>query len=229
MYQQHMQACHDACQSSPDGTARMLRFVLATIQQQLETVPDIMADFETAGADSRFAFGSKKAGLQWLEAHASETYWDALAVADNDVELLKVFLRVPGLGLVKAGFAAQLFAGRVGCLDVHNIRLYNVREQVLRVNKNAKPETIHRRASEYAETCLRLGGPVSLWAHWCEYKAEVSPAGNWPEGGESVSMLHVEALHGTWWHTLPQFMLYEETPRYELHAHDEEPTDGQRQ
>ena len=215
MYQSHIQACNDAAQSGPEEFARMLRFVLATIQQQLETVPDIMQDFEQQGRESRFAFGAKKDGLAYISDNASITYYEALASMDDDVELLLTFLKVPGLGLVKAGFAAQLFAGRVGCLDVHNIRMYNVDERVLRVNKNAQPKTLRKRATAYAEACIKLGGPVALWAHWCEYKAKVSPAGNWPEGGESVSMLHVEALHGSWWHTLPAFMEYEEKPRYE--------------
>lgn len=214
MYREHIQACNDACQSGPEETARMLRFVLATIQQQLETVPDIMADFAELGADSRFAFGSKKDGLAYVEENSESIYWDAMAAIGDDVELMLTFLRVPGLGLVKAGFACQLFAGRVGCLDVHNIRMYGLKPSALVVSKKVREVTLRRRIVQYIALCEALGGPVALWANWCQYKADVAPAGNWPEGGESVSVLHIEACHGNWWHTLPQFMLYEEEPRY---------------
>lgn len=215
MYITHIKACNDSCQSGTEATARMIRFVLATIQQQLETVPDIMASFEELEDRSPFAFGSKKRGLKYLRKNVESLYWDAMCVMDDDEELLKVFLRVPGLGLVKAGFACQLFAGRVGCLDVHNVKMYGLPRSVLRFEKKAKPKTVSRRVEEYCKLCLQLGGPVELWSSWCEYKAEVSPSVNWPEGGESVSVLHVEACSGKWWHTLPQFMLFEEQPRFE--------------
>lgn len=220
MYEDHIRECNDMCQGGPEATARMLRFVLATIQQQLETVPGIMADFEELGEESRFAFGTKSAGLRYVREHAEELYFDALGAMDDDIELMRVFLRVPGLGLVKAGFACQLFAGRVGCLDVHNIKLYGLSRNDLRIAKGAKRETtILRRITRYVELCRELGGAVKLWAAWCDYKAQVSPAGNWPDMGASVSLMHVEACRGEFYDTLPAFMVFDfEPPRFQAAA-----------
>lgn len=214
MYVNHIQACNDQCQSGPESTTRMLRFVIATIQQQLETVPDILASFAQEGIGSRFAFGFKANGLLYIDQHADELYWDALASIGDDSLLMEVFMRVPSLGLVKAGFACQLFAGQVGCLDTHNIRMYGLNKNALNVSKKLKPETLAKHVARYCEMCLELGGSASLWAAWCEYKARVAGPGNWPDGAESVSLLHVEACSGTWWETMPQFMLFDETPRF---------------
>lgn len=192
----------------------MIRFVLATIQQHLEAVPDIIASFEELGAGSPFAFGSKRRGLTYLHENMEAIYWDAMCALDDDEQLMSVFLRVPGLGLVKAGFACQLFAGRVGCLDVHNIRMYDIPMSVLRYSKKSSVAALEKNIRIYTEMCHRLGGPVTLWGRWCEYKADVSPSVNWPAGAESVSVLHVEACSGSWWHTLPQFMLFDEQPRF---------------
>lgn len=213
MYEAHIQECNDICQSGPEGTARMLRFVLATIQQQLETVPSIMASFADYGDKSEFAFGSKRKGLKYLKANEESLYWDAMCSADDDEELMRVFLRIPGIGLVKAGFACQLFAGTVGCLDVHNIRMYGLKPSEFNVSKALKEKSMAKHIKRYCKLCMQLGGPVDLWGKWCEYKAHLRPV-NWPEGGESVSVLHIEACNGRWWHTLPQFMLFDEQPTF---------------
>lgn len=214
LYAQHIRDCNALAQSGPDGCRRMVSFVLATIQQQLETVPDILRSFDTEGYGSRFAFGAKAAGLNWLDSHGAQLYADAMAAKHDDVELLLVFLRVPGLGLVKAGFAAQLFACRVGCLDVHNIRMYGINPAVLRVSKKAKPETLRKHAERYVQLCYKLGGPVELWAAWCEYKASLAPK-NWADGAD-VSLLHVECLARAYRYTAPDlFSGLDYRPRYE--------------
>lgn len=214
MYVNHIQACNDHCQSGPESTARMLRFVIATIQQQLETVPDIMASFDTDGIGSRFAFGFKAKGLLYLKANEESIYWDAMCAVDDDEALMEVFMRVPGLGLVKAGFACQLFAGQVGCLDIHNLRMYGLDANRLNISKKLQPKTMAKHVKYYCELCMELGGSVALWSRWCEYKASVAAPGNWPDGAESVSILHVEACSGEWWDTMPQFMLFDEEPRF---------------
>jgi hypothetical protein len=51
---------------------------------------------------------------------------------------MTIFLRIPGLGLPKAGFMCQLCAGLVGCMDVHNIRMYGLNIKDLTLAKNPK-------------------------------------------------------------------------------------------
>jgi hypothetical protein len=190
----HIADCNALAQSSPDGMARMLRFVLATIQQGLETVPSIVADFEEFGESSSFAFGSKRLGLRVIERDKQTIYHAAMLAQFDDVELLRVFASIPGIGVVKAGFCCQLFAGRVGCLDVHNIKLYGLTPNVLRYPKTLLPGTLAKKRAKYVELCAALGGPVELWARWCDYKASLSP--NHFADGAAVSKLHVDVLDG---------------------------------
>jgi hypothetical protein len=196
----------------------MVTFVLATIQQGLETVPAITESMIAQGIASRFAFGSKRAGLAYLEKNGADLYRDAMAARDDADALLDVFLRAPGLGLVKAGFACQLFANKVGCLDVHNVRMYGLDARTLRWTAPKRPETRAKKRRDYIELCERLGGSVRLWRSWCEYKATVRPS-NWLDGAAEVSRLHVEVLAGTYDHAQTDFMFdVDERPRFELAA-----------
>lgn len=194
IYSSDIAACNHFAQASAANFKRAALFVLATIQQQLETVPVIVSDFERQGGASRFAFGSKKAGLDYLDLQCKSLYRDAMACLENPAELLRVFLRVPGFGLVKAGFLAQIFNNAVGCIDVHNIRLYNVPLSAVRYGYTAKPKTKEAKRNTYVALCDGLGGSAALWSRWCDYVAALRP-NNWADGGE-VSRFHFDVISG---------------------------------
>lgn len=190
-YADHIAECNRLAQASPEGLAQAVRFVLATIQQQLETVPDITRDFETVGSASRYAFGSKSAGLDWLAEHSVSLWQSAVFLQHHPQQLLELFLTVPGLGMVKAGFLCQLFAGSVGCIDTHNIKLYGIKLSQLQFGYPKRRETIERKLSGYVGLCHGIG-TQTLWRAWCEHVAALRPA-NWRDG-LAVSQLHVDVL-----------------------------------
>lgn len=192
IYSEHIAECNAYSQASPDGLARAVRFVLATIQQQLETVPRMVTEFESMGSQSRYAWGMKRAGLDWLEIHAETLYKIAMANRGHDRELLATFLAVPGLGLVKAGFACQLFNNQVGCIDTHNIKLYGIPLSAVKYNYSLKPETLIAKQQTYVDLCHGLGGSAALWSRWCDYVATVRPH-NW-DSGYAVSQFHADVI-----------------------------------
>jgi hypothetical protein len=201
----HMTACRQFAQADPANLERTLQFVLATIQQQLETVPGILQDFAEHGRRSPFAFGSKAKGLDFI-AEQRDTLFEAAHLAKSDPDqLLAVFLTVPGLGLVKAGFACQLFAGSVGCLDVHNVKLYGLPANSLAFRKTLSEDTQARKRRDYVGMCRSLGGSIELWARWCDYKASLQPD-NWERGGWSVSKFHIECLTNEFDHNILAFI-----------------------
>ncbi len=202
----HIKECNVYCQQSADNTERMLQFVLGTIQQQLETVPAILESFAIDGSNSKYAFGSKRHGLDYIATHKVALFELATKHKTSAENLLAVFLQVPGLGLVKAGFACQMFAGLVGCLDTHNITLYGVPLSSLRYNKKAHVKTQTKKIANYVALCESLGGCAWLWSRWCDYKASLIPH-NWIDGGFSVSMLHIEALRNDYQHNLPRGLM----------------------
>ena len=194
VYHSDIAACNHFAQASAANLKRAALFVLATIQQQLETVPAIVTDFEALGGASRFAFGSKKSGLDYLDLQYKSLYRDAVNCTENPAELLRVFLRVPGFGLVKAGFLAQIFCNSVGCIDVHNVRLYNVPLSAVRYGYKAKPKTKEAKRKTYVALCDGLGGSAALWSRWCDYVAQLRP-NNWQDGAE-VSRFHFDVISG---------------------------------
>lgn len=194
-YADHIAECNRIAQASPAGLQTAALFVLATIQQQLETVPTITRDFQTSGPDSPFAFGSKAAGIAYLAEHSREL-WRAAHAARDSVELQRVFLHVPGLALVKTGFLCQLWDNTVGCLDVHNIALYDVPASITRPFnvQQVQVKTATRRIEAYQAACDAAGGSVALWSKWCDHIAALRPL-NWSSGLE-VSRLHVDCIAG---------------------------------
>ena len=56
MYSNHIIACNDFAQACAENFKRSALFVLATVQQQLETVPVALTDIIDKGIGSRFAW-----------------------------------------------------------------------------------------------------------------------------------------------------------------------------
>lgn len=193
IYSDDIRACNGFTQASAYNLNRAALFVLATIQQQLETVPIALTDMVELGVRSRFAWGNKSKGIAYLEKNGTDLYSDAMQCRDDPARLLNVFLRVPGFALVKAGFLCQIFSGLVGCIDQHNVKLYGVSRADTRYDP-ALPETLERKRTRYIALCDGLGGAHSLWSRWCDYVAKIRPK-NWADGAE-VSQFHVDVITG---------------------------------
>lgn len=193
IYSNDIRACNEFTQASAANFQRAALFVLATIQQQLETTPVALTDMIESGTASRFAWGHKSKGVAYLAEHHETLYRDAMAARGAPVELLNVFLRVPGFALVKSGFLCQIFAGSVGCIDLHNVKLYGISRSDTRYDP-ATPETLARKRDRYVALCEGLGGAHSLWSRWCDYVASIRPA-NWDDGAD-VSRFHVDVITG---------------------------------
>jgi hypothetical protein len=193
-YRQDIHLVNELVQDDCESFKRSLLFVLATIQQQLETVPRILSDFEYSGSSSGYAFGSKREGIDYINDNYLQLWSTARGVVGDPEQLLSTFLQVPGLGLAKSGFAAQLFSNKVGCLDTQNLKLDGVPLGQLRYPKHALLETRVEYINRYADLCRGLGGSVKLWSAWCHYLYQLRP-GNWASGGE-VSYFHYQVIAG---------------------------------
>ncbi len=194
IYSKDIETCNEFTQASADNLKRAAIFVLATIQQQLETVPVAVTDMTAQGSASRFAWKFKGAGLDYLDANSPQLYLDAMNCKRKPGNLLEVFLRVPGFGLVKAGFLCQIFAGIVGCIDTHNIKLYEIPLSALRYRYESQANTLQAKRDNYVSLCNGLGGAHVLWSRWCDYVAKLRSY-NWSDGAE-VSKFHVDVVTG---------------------------------
>jgi len=168
----------------------MVMMVVLSIQQPWHAVGVQMRDYKALGADSRFVWGNKRKTFDWLQEHKQQLYRDAMD-AKTDSELMQAFLQVPGLGLAKAGFCCQLFAGRVGCIDVHNLRRLNIASSVLTLNKSATDETKRKKIDAYISAC-KARRTSWLWDSWCKLIAKKDPK-RWVDG-DHVSAVHYDYL-----------------------------------
>jgi hypothetical protein len=203
MYKLDAVNCQQYSQKSPDNMVDMVLMVVLSIQQNWLSVGDQMMDVRKHGKDSKFLWGNKIKTYEYLRDNSSQLYADAMAVIDSDQSdrdkarsLMEVFLRVDGLGIPKAGFVCQLMAGLVGCMDVHNIKMYGLDIKSLSLAKNPKTskgiEANNRKVVAYIDMCHDIG-TEKLWNNWCNLLATKSK--KWLDG-EHVSAVHYSYLTG---------------------------------
>jgi len=88
-------------------------------------------------------------------------------------DLMREFVKVPGLGLPKAGFLAQLLTGHAGCLDMHNIERFGLDPSVWMIRPRRDPAAQVREIDDKIALYLKLidacGGSEKLWDEWCEW------------------------------------------------------------
>lgn len=183
-------------QKSPKNMQDMVMMVALSIQQPWHSIGTQMRDYRKLGMDSRFVWGNKGKTLQFLIENRDEIYreaMDALSLRgkERDYALMQAFLKIDGMGLAKAGFCCQLFAGCVGCIDVHNLRRLDIPESVLSFSKKAKPETQAKKVQAYVDACYKRRCSW-LWNSWCNLIAKKEPT-RWVDG-DHVSAVHFEYL-----------------------------------
>ncbi|MEE8385603.1 MAG: hypothetical protein V3S01_06785 [Dehalococcoidia bacterium] len=172
MFQQDQALVADYVQSrGPAGFEHVALFVLLTIRQPLHRVAH---DLRTVGAgDDSPLWGSKGPGARYVAEHATELYWAARehVEAGNIDAALEHVARIPGLGLVKAGFVLQLCWGVSGCLDTHNLVRFSISAKQFELT-GLKHATRLQKASKYNALVAELGGTEALWDGWCEWAFE---------------------------------------------------------
>lgn len=202
MFAEHNPIIGAWARESASNLEAVFMFVTATIQQPIEQVPAILADYRAHGPASKYAWGWKSEALAHYAAHRETIYGDLMAIykgvqdeSGREVALLAYLANLPGLGLVKGAFVAQLAFGVGGCMDSHNMKRFGVNAARFSASafKNLRtPQARVARIAEYCELVREVGGGPALWDSWCEYVASLRP-GRWANG-HAVSKLHVEAF-----------------------------------
>ena len=196
-FDKHNPLINKYAQKSWRNMVDMIMMVVLSIQHPWHSVGMQMHDYRDKGAGSRFVWGNKRSTLIWLAANGEQLYYEALECLEftgkkRSIALMNVFLQVPGLGLAKSGFCCQLFAGCVGCIDVHNLRRLSIPVTVLKLNKNASAVTKQKRIETYVDACSQRRCRW-LWNSWCNLIAKKQPE-RWRDG-EHVSLVHYEYLN----------------------------------
>jgi len=204
MYYRDMPKMRDHGLASPEGFVDIVAFVLATIRQPFQRVNLAMADIRANGENAASLFGSKRDGYRYAVAHAHVLLAGMRAAIETDdvVGAVDMLTNIPGLGVVKASFVAQIFGLEVACLDSHNLDRLGLAESAFKLAKSVKPETKRAKIAAYVEAC-RAGAPASQrktfaaywWDSWCEYVAG-NRANKALATGDAVSAFHYDCLMG---------------------------------
>lgn len=199
MFAEHAPAIARYAQASPEGLRRVVDFVSLTIRMPFYRVPDDMKAVDRG--ETGPIWGMKRATFDWLKDNYVALYEGAMKDAqiddarEREAALLYRFAGIPGIGLVKGGFIAQLAFGCGGCLDANNIERYNLNPLKLRGNRfkaTKRPENKESLVHEYQTMLQQCGGTEHLWDSWCEYLAERNPERY--ESAEYVSALHCQTI-----------------------------------
>jgi hypothetical protein len=196
MYNRDMPLLRAHALASPDGLVDVIAFVLSTIQQPLASCARQMADIRAHGAASVYLFGSKRAGYEYAVEHREVLFAAVVkAVEVGDVVgAVDVLANVPGLGVVKASFVAQIVGLEVACLDSHNLKRLGLPETAFRLSKGVKPATKRAKIAAYVQACGDTGGAEYWWNSWCSHVAGIGRANKRLPTADAVSAFHVECV-----------------------------------
>ena len=188
MYHDDVKAIHKAFIHQPGDTLEcVVRFVLATIQQQFHTVGNILDEWDRLGYQAPTMWGMKKDGVKFIKRN--KVRLAAQLQNAHPAEAIDILLTVPGLNTVKAGFAVQLLGMGAGCIDTHNARMYGIDVAAFKITPKHTMKTRNAKIRSYLALCDGLGGSPALWDVWCNFIADKQWK-HW-ECAEEVSEMHV--------------------------------------
>jgi len=193
MYQQDQERIEAWCRNG-DKLLTVGTMVLLSIRMQWAGVGNQMADVREHGADSKCLWGWKRDGYIYLRDNKEEMYKHVKRYRAGKTyldDLIREFLKVPGFGLPKAGFMAQLVVGEAGCLDMHNVKRFDLDPNVWLLRRLRSDADMVREIDDkialYLQLCKLCGGTEKLWNEWCEVlNDKVSTF----DGAEDVSRRH---------------------------------------
>tara|TARA_X000001316_G_C922213_1_gene37146 strand:- start:289 stop:942 length:654 start_codon:yes stop_codon:yes gene_type:complete len=194
-------------QANWQNASDTILFAGLSAQQPFHTMAVQMQDVRDNGADSKFLWGWKRDMYDYLQVHGEQLYdklmeikttkYGKHGVLERDKQMMFELTKVPGLGVVKAGFVMQLMFGRVGCVDVHNLkRLRSVKLTDLSFPKSLRDETKLKKIENYVQICKGNNSSEKLWNKWCEVLTYKQCNRGRFKSGFDVSMFHLTALLG---------------------------------
>ena len=164
MYETHVPYIASAMRQDADAFARGVTFALLSIQQMFVTVPKAMVDVEQNDTASRFLFGSKAGAYHFLMEHKVGLH-AACVAATSPAEVIATVATIPGIGIVKAAFVAQLMGHDVACLDTRNIQREKRNPREYRSRKDCSPRKFAKDIERYVRD---TGGKArEYWDTWC--------------------------------------------------------------
>jgi len=201
MYQRDCTEIVQHALQSPDGLYDVIEFTLCTINMPLSRVIEQRKSIKLHGILSKWVSSTKAQGITYAQEHKVELHTLMLNIRetagcdtiDGAQAVVDLFMRIPSIGMVKAGFIGQMLGFQVACLDRHNVRALGLSESALRINKKASQEVRLKKIREYVKLCRRKGSEY-WWDTWCNFVADRGGMNKSLPTGDAVSRYHVDAV-----------------------------------
>jgi len=194
MFAKHQVKIMKWAMKNADNIFLLILMVSLSIRQPWAVIGKQLQDVQANGSNSKYLFGSKK-DLYFHVMENKQAIFQLLkdTKAGNipQAECLYQLTKIPGLGLAKAGFVMQLSIGMAGCIDSHNVTMFGVNPNALKMGK-VKAEKALEKAKMYLDLCEKLGGTEFLWDNWCNFVAVRHPKHF--QDGNDVSARHCSYL-----------------------------------
>ena len=158
-------------QRGPDALPGIAALVLLSIQQPFSQMPRQMASVAKEGIASPYLFGSKAEGLAYVQEHKRHLFRVVQACRAGKLSLeglITEFLAIPGLGIAKTSFLAQMSVGDGACLDVLNLRRLGLNESAFKIGKGLGAPFVARRIQAYNAVWQSQGDSAYWWDTWCD-------------------------------------------------------------
>ncbi len=189
MYAEHVPMIAAGMHASDDTFIRGILFAVCSIQQPITSVPRALTDIDRG--ELKWLWGHKREAYDYLQDHGSRLWHDIAWRTDRrpDVSeyVIGALCQVPGLGIVKSVFVAQMLGHDVACLDTINIRREKRNPRQFRTDGKKTGAAFERKVQRYvAET---FGHAERYWDDWCIDRAdfyEMTP--------EAMSAIHLEIV-----------------------------------
>lgn len=200
MYDIHAMEISEHALKTPQGLLDVITFVFTTIQQPLSSCKNQLNDIDLHGTDSKYLFGSKRAGLKYAIENKTRLFWkvqelqkESLENIDTVCKAVRLFMEVPGLGAVKASFVCQMLGFNVSCIDSHNLNRLGMDLKDVTIPNSLKEKTKMKKIKAYVHLTQRKG-TVYWWNSWCDYVASKGGLNKTLTTGNEVSAFHVECV-----------------------------------
>lgn len=188
MYDNHVPLISACMRETLEGFKRGLTFVVCSIRQSITVVPDqVAALWDNAEEEESPLFGHKWNAWQFILSPECEALWRRVRDCYDAEKVIIEVSQIPGLGIVKAGFVAQLMGCDVACLDSRNEKRDGRKHRAYRSYGIKDTKAFRRKIARYvADT----GGKARYyWDIWCNEVAEARKI-----DPEKVSALHLAIL-----------------------------------
>jgi len=200
MYDIHAMEISEHALKTPQGLLDVITFVFTTIQQPLSSCKNQLNDIDLHGTESKYLFGSKRAGLKYAMENKTRLFWkvqelqkESLENIDTVCKAVRLFMEVPGLGAVKASFVCQMLGFNVSCIDSHNLNRLGMELKDVTIPNSLTEKTKMKKIKAYVHLTQRKG-TVYWWNSWCDYVASKGGMNKTLTTGNEVSAFHVECV-----------------------------------